>query len=136
MGGQVATGRSWNGCAVTPAGGAQYSPRVSAFQLGAQQLEYTQWVRTIGQEKLLPLVGEFQGRVNRPLLRAMGNALYHPVPMGWFVPFALSTNKWLNDAGVPVLVMHGKRDVMIPFAFGVQLYDDLRVLKQMAFSKP
>ncbi len=70
-----------------------------------------------------------------PSLRAMGNALYHPVPMGWFVPFALSTKKWLNAAGVPVLVMHGKRDVMIPFVLGVRLYDDLRVPKQMLVSE-
>ena len=49
-------------------------------------------------------------------------------------PFALRTTAWLNDAGVPVLVMHGTRDGVIPYALGKKLYDDLRVEKQMLTS--
>lgn len=60
-----------------------------------------------------------------PSLRDMGNALYRPLPLGWFAPFALRTTKWLDDAGVPVLVMHGTRDAVIPYALGKKLYDDL-----------
>jgi fermentation-respiration switch protein FrsA (DUF1100 family) len=66
-----------------------------------------------------------------PSLAALGNALYRPLPLGWFAPFALRTTAWLNDAGLPVLVLHGKRDAVIPFALGQKLYDDLRVPKQM-----
>ena len=40
------------------------------------------------------------------------------MPLGWFAPFALRTTRWLNAAGVPVLVMHGKHDAVIPFALG------------------
>jgi uncharacterized protein len=70
-----------------------------------------------------------------PSLRAMGNTLYHPLPLGWFAPFALRTTRWLNAAGVPVLVMHGKRDVVIPFSLGQELYDGLRVPKELLVSE-
>ena len=70
-----------------------------------------------------------------PSLRHIGNALYRPLPLGWFAPFALRTTKWLNDARVPVLVMHGTRDAVIPYALGKKLYDGLDVPdKQMLTS--
>jgi fermentation-respiration switch protein FrsA (DUF1100 family) len=65
-----------------------------------------------------------------PSLRELGNAIYRPIPIGWFAPFAMTTVRWLNEAGVPVLVMHGRRDQVIPFALGVRLYDQLRGPKQ------
>ena len=70
-----------------------------------------------------------------PSLLAMGNAIYDPLPLGWFAPFSLTTTKWLNQAGLPVLVMHGKRDAVIPFVLGKQLFDDLRVPKEMVVSE-
>jgi uncharacterized protein len=66
-----------------------------------------------------------------PSLAALGNALYRPVPLGWFVPQAMTTTRWLNEAGVPVLVIHGRRDAVIPFALGKTLYDALRVPKEL-----
>jgi uncharacterized protein len=66
-----------------------------------------------------------------PSLMALGNALYK---LGWTAPFAMRTTDWLNDAGVPVLVMHGTRDGVIPYALGKQLYDGLRVRKEMLTS--
>ena len=66
-----------------------------------------------------------------PSLRALGNAFYKPLPLGWTAPFALRTRAWLNEAGVPVLVMHGTRDQVIPYSLGKQLYDELRVPKEM-----
>jgi len=68
-------------------------------------------------------------------LAAIGNALYRPFPMGMFVPFALPTTRWLNQAGVPVLVMHGKCDQVIPFEVGMQLYERLRVPKELLVSE-
>jgi len=70
-----------------------------------------------------------------PSLAAIGNALYRPVPLGWFAPLALRTARWLNQAGLPVLVMHGKRDQVIPFALGVQLYEQLHVRKELLVSE-
>lgn len=69
-----------------------------------------------------------------PSLMHMGNALYHPLPLGWTAPFALRTTTWLNDAALPVLVMHGTRDAVIPYALGKKLHDDLRVPKEMLTS--
>ena len=70
-----------------------------------------------------------------PSLAAIGNALYRPVPLGLFAPFALTTGRWLNQAGVPVLVMHGKCDRVIPFELGMRLYDQLRVPKELLTSQ-
>lgn len=69
-----------------------------------------------------------------PSLRKLGNYLYRPIPLGWSAPFALTTSKWLNEAGVPVLVMHGRLDEVIPFSLGQGLYDDLHVPKQFLTS--
>jgi len=66
-----------------------------------------------------------------PSLLALGNAFYKPLPLGLTAPFALRTAAWLNEAGVPVLVMHGTRDQVIPYALGKELYDELRVPKEM-----
>ena len=70
-----------------------------------------------------------------PSLLAIGNALYRPLPLGYTAPFAMRTARWLNDAGVPVLVMHGREDEVIPFALGQQLYDELRVPKELLVSE-
>ena len=64
-----------------------------------------------------------------PSLLAVGNA--HYFPLGYFAPRAMRTADWLNDANVPVLVMHSKRDEVIPFALGQKLYGALRVRKEM-----
>lgn len=69
-----------------------------------------------------------------PSLLDIGNALYAPLPMGWTAPFALRTTDWLNEAGVPVLVMHGTRDLVIPYALGKKLFDGLQVPKEMLSS--
>lgn len=65
-----------------------------------------------------------------PSLARLGNALYRPIPMGWFGRGVLQTGRWLNAAGVPVLVMHGKRDRVVPFSLGVELFNDLKVEKK------
>jgi uncharacterized protein len=66
-----------------------------------------------------------------PSLKDLGNALYG---LGWTAPFAMRTTAWLNEAGAPVLVMHGQRDQVIPYALGRKLFDGLRVPKEMLTS--
>jgi uncharacterized protein len=66
-----------------------------------------------------------------PSLLELGNALYHPFPLGWTAPFAMRTTDWLNEAGAPVLVMHGTSDDVIPYALGKGLYDGLRVPREL-----
>jgi uncharacterized protein len=66
-------------------------------------------------------------------LTDLGNALYFP-PLGYFAPFAMRTTDWLNQSNAKVLVMHGKRDAVIPYALGKRLFDGLRVEKEMLTS--
>ena len=70
-----------------------------------------------------------------PSLAKLGNALYRPLPLGWVAPLALRTTAWLNEARLPVLVLHGKRDEVVPFALGKELYDGLDVPKEMLVSE-
>lgn len=70
-----------------------------------------------------------------PSLKDLANALYAPIPLGWTAPRAMATTRWLNEAGAPVLVMHGRRDGVIPFRLGQALYDGLRVKKTMFVSE-
>jgi fermentation-respiration switch protein FrsA (DUF1100 family) len=70
-----------------------------------------------------------------PSLSEIGDVLYAPIPVGWTARGSLTTARWLNDAGVPVLVMHGKPDAVIPFALGESLYKQLRVPKEMLVSE-
>lgn len=70
-----------------------------------------------------------------PSLRELGNAMYAPLPVGWTAPRALDTVRWLNQAGAPVLVMHGKPDQVIPFKLGLSLYEQLKVKKEMFVSE-
>jgi fermentation-respiration switch protein FrsA (DUF1100 family) len=70
-----------------------------------------------------------------PSLAAIGNALYKPLPLGYAAPFSLRTLRWLNRAGVPVLLMHGKRDQVIPFKLGMDLYNGLTVPKELLTSE-
>jgi fermentation-respiration switch protein FrsA (DUF1100 family) len=67
-------------------------------------------------------------------LTDLANAIYAPLPLGWTAPFAMRTSTWLNEAGVPVLVLHGKRDTVIPYRVGRKLFDDLHVPKEMITS--
>ena len=70
-----------------------------------------------------------------PSLADLGNALYAPIPIGWTAPRAMTTTRWLNQAGVPVLVMHGRRDHVIPFGLGMKLYEGLRGPKELFVSE-
>lgn len=106
----------------------------AASRLGAKNIvlygesiggPYAAWVAKKRKARAVVLENSF------PSLMALGNALYG---LGWTAPFALRTTDWLNDAGVPVLVMHGTRDGVIPYALGKQLYDGLRVRREMLTS--
>lgn len=70
-----------------------------------------------------------------PSLAELGDTLYAPLPLGWTARRSLTTARWLNDANVPVLVMHGKLDQVIPFKLGVALYDQLKCRKEMLVSE-
>src|SRR4051812_33537313 len=45
---------------------------MSSFRLSDGQLAYARWIRDVAKTHLRPLTEKHDGRVNRPLLRAMG----------------------------------------------------------------
>jgi fermentation-respiration switch protein FrsA (DUF1100 family) len=89
---------------------------------------YAAWLATQRRARCVVIENSFSS------LRDLGNALYAPVPLGWFATFSMTTTRWLNKAGLPVLVMHGRRDQVIPFTLGMRLYDGLRVPKRLLVS--
>ncbi len=69
-----------------------------------------------------------------PSAASVANAIYH-VPVGLFLGHSLPTAKFLNQAAVPVLVMHGRSDHTIPFRCGKELYDRLKGPREMFVSE-
>src|SRR3954454_10639601 len=45
---------------------------MSSFRLSDEQLAYARWIHDVAETHLRPLTEKHDGRVNRPLLRAMG----------------------------------------------------------------
>jgi len=66
-----------------------------------------------------------------PSLRRLAQELYRPIPMGLFAGNLLQTSSWLNAARLPVLVLHGERDQVVPLRLGLELYEDLTVEKEL-----
>jgi uncharacterized protein len=56
-------------------------------------------------------------------------------PFAFFVGGSLPTTKYLNRAGLPVLIMHGKRDLVIPYRLGFDLYESVDVPKRLFTSE-
>lgn len=69
-----------------------------------------------------------------PSLAALANVLYSPFPVGLFDPFSLRTLNWLNDADVPVLVIHGRKDQTVPVNLGIRLYNGLETPRALLIS--
>lgn len=61
---------------------------------------------------------------------SVANAVYR-IPIGIFLGNSLPTARSLDRAKVPVLVIHGDADTIIPFRSGKELYDALEGPKQM-----
>jgi len=68
-------------------------------------------------------------------LESIARVIYPAVPLHLFVRKSLRTVDWLNEAGRPVLVMHGKRDTTLPFSLGEEIFADLRVPKRLFVSE-
>ena len=68
-------------------------------------------------------------------LHSIARVHYHPLPVGLLASDGLNTLEWLNQADVPVLVMHGKRDKVAPFELGIELYEGLDSPKDLFVSE-
>jgi len=69
-----------------------------------------------------------------PSLKAAARVVYPHLPLNLVARDGLTTTRWLNEAGAPVLVMHGRRDTILPFQLGEELFDSLRVPKRFFVS--
>lgn len=70
-----------------------------------------------------------------PSLQSVGRVLFPRLPLHWFVRNSLTTARWLNEAGLPVMILHGKCDTTLPFTLAMELYDSLRVPKRLFISE-
>lgn len=70
-----------------------------------------------------------------PSLAALANVEYDPLPVGLMVPFSMRTVDWLNNAALPVLVIHGRRDETVPFKLGIRLYNELDTPRALLVSE-
>ncbi len=45
------------------------------------------------------------------------------MPVRWFARFKYDTISYLEKVQCPVMIIHSRNDEMIPFEFGIELYD-------------
>lgn len=55
-------------------------------------------------------------------LLAMGKAVFPFLPVGWLIPQSFDIAALLPAARLPVFILHGDRDEVVPFAQGERLY--------------
>jgi fermentation-respiration switch protein FrsA (DUF1100 family) len=62
--------------------------------------------------------------------RAIGQKFYPYMPVKWFARFNYPTIDYVRKVTCPVLVVHSRHDEIIPFEFGLQIYDAANEPKQ------
>ena len=53
----------------------------------------------------------------------MGRKLYPYLPIRWLARFYYSTIEYIKKVNCPVMVIHSPEDEMIPYEFGLKLYE-------------
>ena len=53
----------------------------------------------------------------------MGRKLYPYLPVRWFARFKYDTIGHLRKVRCPVMIIHSRNDEIVPFEFGLELYD-------------
>jgi len=53
----------------------------------------------------------------------IGRRFYPYMPVRWFAKFSYSTIDYVREVACPVMVIHSRSDELIPFEFGLELYD-------------
>jgi fermentation-respiration switch protein FrsA (DUF1100 family) len=53
----------------------------------------------------------------------IGSKFYPYMPVRWFARFDYPTIKYVRKVKCPVLVIHSRSDEMVPFEFGLEIYD-------------
>ena len=53
----------------------------------------------------------------------MGKKFYPYMPIRWFARFSYNTMDYIKDVHCPVMIVHSRNDEVVPFEFGLELYD-------------
>jgi uncharacterized protein len=62
--------------------------------------------------------------------RAIGSKFYPYMPVKWFARFNYPTINYVRKVNCPLLVIHSRNDEVIPFEFGLEIYDAANEPKQ------
>jgi hypothetical protein len=63
--------------------------------------------------------------------RAIGRKFYPYMPVKWFARFNYPTIEYVRKVRCPVMVIHSRNDEIIPFEFGLEIYDAANEPKQL-----
>ena len=53
----------------------------------------------------------------------IGRKFYPYMPVRWFARFSYKTVDYIKDVRCPVMIIHSKNDEIVPFEFGLELYE-------------
>ncbi|MCK5175585.1 MAG: alpha/beta hydrolase, partial [Planctomycetes bacterium] len=53
----------------------------------------------------------------------LGKKFYPYLPVSWFASFNYNTLEYIDKVTCPILVIHSRNDELIPFEFGLRLYN-------------
>ena len=65
-----------------------------------------------------------------PSIQAMADHLYFGLPARWLVDSEFNLEDKLKHISLPLLVIHGQRDTVVPMKFGKQVFDSAHQPKQ------
>ena len=61
----------------------------------------------------------------------MGKKIYPYMPVRWFAAFNYNTLEYIEKVHCPVLVVHSQTDELVPFQFGLELYENANEPKRL-----
>jgi len=85
---------------------------------------YAAWIASRREVRCVIIENSFHSAAS------VANAVYH-LPIGIFLGRSLSTARFLNRAKVPVLIMHGRQDQVIPLRAALDLHEALEAPKEL-----
>jgi len=53
----------------------------------------------------------------------MGKKFYPYMPVRWFASFSYKTTDYIKEVHCPVMIIHSRNDEIVPFEFGLELYE-------------
>ena len=60
----------------------------------------------------------------------IGRKFYPYMPVRWFARFSYRTIDYIKDVHYPVMIIHSRNDEVVPFEFGLELYEEANEPKE------